>query len=32
MQFRVFNFPVDIGLAGVYEPTRNRTGAFIGWF
>ncbi len=32
MQFRVFNFPVDIGLAGVYEPTRNRAGAFIGWF
>ena len=32
MQFRVFNFPVDIGVAGVYEPTRNKTGAFIGWF
>ncbi len=32
MQFRIFNFPVDIGVAGVYEPSRNRTGAFIGWF
>ncbi len=32
MQFRIFNFPVDIGVAGVYEPTRNNTAAFIGWF
>jgi|GEM_PF-1079817 len=32
MQFRMFNFPVDIGIAGVYEPTRNRGNVFIGWF
>ena len=32
MQFRIFNFPVDIGVAGVYEPTRNRGNVFIGWF
>ena len=32
MQFRIFNFPVDIGVAGVYEPTRKRGNVFIGWF
>ncbi len=32
IQMRIFNFPVDIGIAAAYEPTRNNTGIIFGPF
>ncbi len=32
LQMRFLNFPIDIGVAAAYEPTRNNTGFIFGWF
>ncbi|MFO8030588.1 MAG: hypothetical protein R6U28_12080 [Cyclonatronaceae bacterium] len=32
LQMRIFNFPIDIGVAAAFEPTRNNTGVIIGSF
>ncbi len=32
LQMRLFNFPIDIGFAAAYEPTRNNTGFILGSF